>query len=140
MTIGPSNPRITHGMATAQRRSRPGPSGSTTRPPFPVQHRHGRLGAVWRPLSQRVRESARVRLIADNRFVRRIADKPVSTATTRRQTVLIGLIPALVAAGLLVSSWFVIAYYPDTVGGLLALLAIPILLLGGIFIGRQGRS
>jgi hypothetical protein len=95
---------------------------------------------VWRPLSQRIRESAPIRLIADNRFVRKITDKPVTKAPARRQAVLIGLIPALTATILLVSGFLAIAFYPDSVGGLLALTPIGILLFGGLLIGRRLRS
>jgi hypothetical protein len=93
---------------------------------------------VWRPLSQRIRESAPIRLIADNRIVRRIADKPVTKAPTRRQTVLIGLIPALAAFACLSSFVVLVAFNRDTFG--LGLIAIAILLLGGLFIGARLRS
>ena len=77
-------------------------------------------------------------MFADNRFVRRIADKPVTSPPTRRQTVLIGLIPALAAVACLAAFVVLVAFDENTFG--LGLIAIAILLLGGLFIGARLRS
>lgn len=93
---------------------------------------------MWRPLSQRIRESAPIRLIADNRLVRRIADKPVTRAPTRRQTVLIGLIPALLVFVCFSAFIVLVAFDRNTFG--LGWIAIAILLIGGLLTGARLRS
>src|SRR5438876_535692 len=92
------------------------------------------------PLTQRIRRSLPVRLLLDNRLVRHFADKPVTAAPTRAQTILIGLVPALVIMALLVTAWFLVALAPGTFGGPLVLLTLPILFFGGLLIGRTGGT
>jgi hypothetical protein len=94
---------------------------------------------VFRPLSRRIRESGPVRLVLDNRLVRHFADKPVTRPPTRRQTVLIGLIPGSVCAAI-ATGWFLLAAYATGEFTYLGWLTIAILLLGGLLIGRRLRS
>lgn len=76
----------------------------------------------------------------DNRLVRHVADKPVTKAPDRRQTLLVGIIPALTVAALLLAAYYVVAFHPDSVGDTLGVLSLAILLVGGVFIGRRLRS
>ncbi|MFL6144755.1 MAG: hypothetical protein ACJ72N_23180 [Labedaea sp.] len=94
---------------------------------------------MFRPLSQRIRESAPVRLVAGNRLVRRIADRPVTSAPTRGQAVLVGLVPAL-AAALTLTGFLLLAPYHPGAFGILGLLSIAVVLLGGLLIGARLRS
>jgi hypothetical protein len=94
---------------------------------------------VFRPLSQRIRESGPVRLLLDNRLVRYFAGKPVTTSPTRRQTVLVGLVPGL-ACAILATVWFFLAAYATGEFAYLGWITIAIMLLGGLLIGRRLRS
>jgi hypothetical protein len=92
------------------------------------------------PLAQRVRESLAVRLFLDNRLVRHLADKPVTKAPNRRQTLLVGAVPAVTVVVLLAAAYYGVAFHPDSFGDALGMLSLAILLLGGVFVGRRLRS
>lgn len=91
------------------------------------------------PLAQRIRESAPVRLVLDNRLVRHYADKPVTEAPGRRQTRLVGVVPAAIVALLLAAAYYGAAFGLPF-GDALGVIAIAVLLLGGLLIGRRLRS
>jgi hypothetical protein len=94
---------------------------------------------VFRPLSQRIRESGPIRLLLDNRLVRHLADKPVTEPPTRRQAVLIGVVPGL-ACAIIATVWFFLAAYATGEFTYLGWITIVVLLLGGLLIGRRLRS
>lgn len=94
---------------------------------------------MFRPLSQRIRESGPIRLLLDNRLVRHFADKPVTEPPTRRRTVLVGLVPGL-ACAVIATVWFFLAAYATGEFTYLGWITIAILLLGGVLIGRRLRS
>jgi hypothetical protein len=58
----------------------------------------------------------------------------------RRQTLLVGVIPALAVAALLAAAYYGVAFHPDSFGNTLGQLSIAILLVGGVFLGRRLRS
>jgi hypothetical protein len=87
----------------------------------------------------RLRESLPVRLVLDNRLVRRIRERPVTSPPARRRVVLVGLVPGFAAALCLAGFLLLAPYHPGGVN-FLGLISIAILLLGGIVVGARSRS